>query len=286
LNPAAPGDFRWRPLDALSWDEAAAAFTAGYEGYVIPVRVGGADLAARCEAEDVDRAASYVISDDAGPAAIGLIARRGSRARLAAFAVVPRMRGRGLARPALARLIEESERRGDEALELEVFEHNLPAVRLYEAGGFLPTDRLVGFEAETASPPAGQAPALETSTPAELAAQLAADAAGAGLPWQLQADTIGRMGAPWQVVRDGSGAWAMVDLSRADAVGLRLMFTLAARRRQGLARRLLAAIRANAAGKPVRVAQLIPERNAPFARALGFKEAEHGQLRMVRRRAA
>ena len=63
--------FEWRTLDALSWDEAANAFNLCYEGYVIPVRAGAADLASRCRAEDVDPSASHVVSDASGPVAIG-----------------------------------------------------------------------------------------------------------------------------------------------------------------------------------------------------------------------
>jgi GNAT superfamily N-acetyltransferase len=131
LSSDTPGNLAWRPLSTLSWDEAAEVFNRCYEGYVIPVSVGGGDLAARCLMEDIDPSASYVVDDPSGPVAMGLIARRGNSARLAAFAVVPRARGRGMARPTLSRLIEESRLRGDATLELEVFEHNLPALRLY-----------------------------------------------------------------------------------------------------------------------------------------------------------
>lgn len=268
--------FAWRTLDALSWDEAAHVFNLCYEGYVIPVRAGAADLASRCLAEDVDPSASHVVTDPSGPVAIGLIARRGSASRLAAFAVVPRARGQGVARPFLARLLDESRRRGDMTFELEVFEHNLPAVRLYAGSGFARIDRLLGFEL---SAPGGGDGAVTAFSADELAGHLAAEN-DESLPWQLRARTIARIGAPWQVVGDG-GAYAMVDLSRQDAVNLRLMFTLPSLRRTGRARRLLAAIRGRAAGRPIRVPQLIPERHAAFAHALGFVPAEHGQLRMM-----
>ena len=269
--------FEWRTLDALSWDEAANAFNLCYEGYVIPVRAGAADLASRCLAEDVDPSASHVVSDASGPVAIGLIARRGGASRLAAFAVVPRARGQGVARPFLAPLRDESRRRGDTTLELEVFEHNLPAVRLYAGSGFARIDRLIGFELSATD--GGSGGALTAYSADELAGHLAAEN-DESLPWQLRARTIARIGAPWQVVGAG-GAFAMVDLSRQDAVSLRLMFTLPSLRSTGRARRLLAAIRGRAAGRPIRVPQLIPERHAPFAHALGFVPAEHGQLRMM-----
>lgn len=271
--------FEWRSLDALSWDETAYAFNLCYEGYVIPVHAGAADLAARCLAEDVDPSASYVVQDRHGPVAIGLIARRGSTSRLAAFAVVPRARGRGVARPALDRLLDESRQRGDSTMELEVFEHNLAAVRLYAASGFIRVDRLVGFEIGPSAAAGGQG--LTAFPIGEMAGHLAAEGDDS-LPWQLRPETISRFGEPWQVVGDGQGAFAMVDLSRDDAVLLRLIFTLPSLRRAGHARGLLAAIRIRAAGRPVRVPQLIPERHAALAHALGFTAAPYAQLRMLR----
>jgi GNAT superfamily N-acetyltransferase len=279
LSGAAPDGLGWRTLTSLSWDEAADAFNRCYEGYVIPVRQSGRDLAARCMMEDGDSSASYVVGDRSGPVAIGLIARRGNRARLAAFAVVPRVRGQGVSRLVLSRLADESHRRGDATLELEVFEHNLPAVRLYSAFGFERVDRLLGFELDSPSAENG-APAMLTLPVARVVGCLAAGADD--LPWQLRPETISWIGDPWQVGGDGEGALALVDLSRNDMVSLRLLFTPPSVRRMGRARGLLAAIRLRAAGRPIRVPQLIPESHAAFAEALGFVAAEHAQLRMVR----
>jgi GNAT superfamily N-acetyltransferase len=279
LSGTAPSDLAWRALDALSWDDAAEIFTNCYRGYVIPVHGTGADLAARARAEDIDPSASHIVADRHGPVAVGLVACRGTRSRLAAFAVDPRARGRGVARPVLARLVEEARGRGDETIELEVFEHNAPAVRLYAGLGFHPIDRLVGFESALAAAE-GTGPALHELSVAEFGRRLAADAAP-DLPWQLMPQTLSRIAAPWQALGDGEGAFALVDLSREDAVGLRLLFTAPARRGQGRARALVAAIRGIAAGRPLHVPQLVPERHVPFAAALGFVPAEHGQLRMT-----
>lgn len=279
MSGTAPPDLAWRALDTLSWDDAAEIFTNCYRGYVIPVHATGADLAARARAEDIDPSASWIVSDRLGPVAVGLIARRETRSRLAAFAVDPRARGRGLARPVLARLMDEARRRGDEAMELEVFEHNVPAVKLYAGLGFRPIDRLVGFESPSAAAE-GTRSALRELPVAELGRHLEADAA-LDLPWQLRPETLSRIAPPWQALGDGDGAFALVDLSRTDAVGLRLLFTAPMRRRQGRARALAAAIRGIAAGRPIHVPQLIPERYVPFAAALGFAPAEHGQLRMM-----
>lgn len=270
----------WRALGALGWDAAADAFNRCYEHYVVPVRATGAELAARCRAEAVDPALSYVLRDDGGPVGVALVARRGVRARLAAFAIAPRARGKGMARPILARLLAECDARGDEAIELEVFEHNVPAVRLYAGQGFRRVDRLFGFRIET--PGATAAEPVECPL-GEFAERLARDPVES-LPWQLQPETLAGLAAPWRVLAAGAASYALADLSHADAVAVRLVYTAPERRRRGHARALLAAIGRLAAGRPVVAPQLLPETLAPAALALGCTPAEHAQLRMVRRR--
>lgn len=277
-RPAASLD--WRPLDAFGWDAAADAFTRCYEHYVVPVRASGAELAARCHAEGVDPSLSYVLRDDGGPVGVALVARRGGRARLAAFAIAPRARGKGLARPALARLLAESDGRGDATLELEVFEHNVPAVRLYAGQGFRRVDRLFGFHLL----PAPSAAAAETTEKplGEFAAHFAGDPVES-LPWQLQPETLAGLAAPWRVLAADGASYALADLSHADMVAVRLVYTVPERRRRGHARALLAAIGRLAGGRPVVAPQLVPEALAPVALALGGTPAAHAQLRMLRR---
>lgn len=271
----------WRPLDAIGWDAAADAFTRCYEHYVVPVRATGAELAARCRAEGVDPSLSYVLRDIGGPAGVALVARRGRRARLAAFAIAPRLRGTGMARPALARLLSECDERGDDAIELEVFEHNVPAVRLYAGQGFRRVDRLFGFHLAPA-PSAAGAETVERPL-GEFADHLARDPVES-LPWQLQPETLARLAAPWRVLAAGGASFALADLSHADAVAVRLVYTVPERRRRGHARALLAAIGKLAGGRPVVAPQLVPEALAPVALALGGTPAERAQLRMLRQR--
>jgi GNAT superfamily N-acetyltransferase len=271
----------WQPLDAIGWDAAADAFTRCYEHYVVPVRATGAELAARCRAEGVDPSLSYVLRDNGGPAGVALVARRGRRARLAAFAIAPRLRGTGMARPALARLLSECDERGDDAIELEVFEHNVPAVRLYAGQGFRRVDRLFGFHLAPA-PSAAGAETVERPLD-EFADHLARDPVES-LPWQLQPETLARLAAPWRVLAAGGASFALADLSHADAVAVRLVYTVPERRRRGHARALLAAIGKLAGGRPVVAPQLVPEALAPVALALGGTPAEHAQLRMLRQR--
>lgn len=281
------GHLDWQALDAGDWDETAAIFNRCYEHYVVPVRASGAELEARCRAESVVPALSYVVHDPDGPMAIALIARRATRrARLAALAIAPRARGKGLARAVVGRLLAESEARGDAAIELEVFEHNVPAVRLYAGQGFRRVDRLFGFH--LASDAAETCHAVLRERPvAELSLQLARDCPQGlppqDLPWQLQPETIRQMPAPWKVLAAG-GSFALVDASGAGAVAVRLVYTVPEQRRRGHAGALVAALARLAGGRPLVTPQLIPQALAPAALALGAAPAEHAQLRMLRNR--
>jgi len=59
-------------------------------------------------------------------------------ARLARFAIAPRYRGQGLARPFLAEIFARLDAAGDfPRLELNVYTFNAPAIALYESLGFV-----------------------------------------------------------------------------------------------------------------------------------------------------
>ncbi len=269
----------WKRLGEAGWDAAALAFNRCYEGYLIPVRMEAAPMAARFAAEDLDPAASWIVHSDGEPAALGFVARRGDRSRLAAFGVAPAWRGTGVARTALRRLIEEAQAREDCSMELEVFVQNPAAVRLYEKAGFAAVDRLLGFEKASEGRPVPVRPA-PTPEPVPLSALPSGIADEASLPWQLQPASLMRLPAQWQLLRDGEHACAIVDMSGEAVVQLRLLHTAPDERRRGHARRTLDLIERQAAGRPIRVAQLIPSAFENFARRLGFRPLETMQLRM------
>lgn len=271
--------FDWRPLTSFSWDAIAEAFRRSYEGYVIPIRLTAQQMETRFAAEDLSMAQSGIGYVDGELAGIGLVARRGRAARLAAFGVAPSFRGKGLASAMLERIVNANAAHGDGTMELEVFEHNTPAVKLYERFGFTRKDRLMGFEKPSQSSAAGRD--LQFSTPEAFAERIAAEGE-LDLPWQLQPETLARLSAPWQVAHDGDGACALVDLSKEAVVDLRLLHVAPHLRGKGKARALLTAIEASAGERPIRVPQLIPSRHQALAKALGFAPLQHCQWRMVR----
>jgi ribosomal protein S18 acetylase RimI-like enzyme len=268
----------WRPLSELDWTRAASAFNASYSGYVIPVHVSAQDLCRRAQSESVDRKQSYVVFESESPVGIVLIARRGMTSRIAALGVAPERRHSGLGRAMLARALAEATEREDLTMELEVFESNIAALKLYEATGFRTVDRLLGFELVGRQAPTSFL--LRQDGFDRIAALLAADSSNS-LPWQLALETLTKLAPPWTVVSQDDGAFAVVDLSREDAVLLRLLHTAPKRRLQGLARRLIEALMTQAGGRPIRVPQLIPARHEGFAHRLGFTTSTLRQRRMM-----
>src|SRR5215207_5370430 len=138
-------DISRRPVAECIAAEVADALTKSFEGYVMPVHVTAQGYERRFRPENVDPFASYVYFREARPVAVVLVARRGWTSRIAAMAVAPEARGRGLGKLIMQDALDETVERGDRSVLLEVFEHNTPAVKLYESLGFRPARRLVGY---------------------------------------------------------------------------------------------------------------------------------------------
>src|SRR5918995_3838529 len=134
-----------RPVAECTAAQVAGALTKSFEGYVMPVKVTAQGYERRFRSEHVDPFSSYVYLQETRPVAVVLVARRGWSSRIAAMAVAPEARGRGLGKLIMQDAINEALERGDRSVLLEVFEHNTPAVKLYEGLGFRPARRLVGY---------------------------------------------------------------------------------------------------------------------------------------------
>src|SRR5215216_7809475 len=130
------------PLAECTATRAADALTRSFEGYVMPVNVNAQGYERRFRPESLDPFASRVYCRGTRPVAVVLVARRGWTSRIAAMAVAPEARGRGLGKLIMQDAIDEAVDRGDRSVLLEVFEHNTPAVKLYEALGLRPAPRL------------------------------------------------------------------------------------------------------------------------------------------------
>jgi ribosomal protein S18 acetylase RimI-like enzyme len=270
-----------RPVAECTATLIADALTRSFEGYVMPVDVSAQAYERRFRPENVDPFASYVYLRDTRPVAVVLVARRGWTSRVAAMAVAPETRGRGLGRRIMQRVVDEAVERGDRSVLLEVFKHNTPAVNLYEGLGFEPKRRLVGYHRE----PAGQVPDV-TDTLLELdpldLARVVAREGEPDLPWMLAAETLSGAVTPARAFHLDHRAYALIGEPGATVVPLAALVVPRAHRRNGWGTRLVQALSAAYPEKAWSIPQIVPDGLAPeFFASCGWKIVETNQLEMV-----
>jgi ribosomal protein S18 acetylase RimI-like enzyme len=146
----------------------AELFTAGYEGYHVPVHVDEATLGFMVDAWDLDLARSCVADDGDGPVGVALLGVRGDRGWIGGLGVVPRARRRGVGRALMESVLAVA----PPTVTLEVIEQNEPAVRLYAQLGF-ERRRLLEVWSLTAEASAAEARTVEPRPLGQ-----------ADLPWQ------------------------------------------------------------------------------------------------------
>jgi GNAT superfamily N-acetyltransferase len=124
------------PASGFSAAELAALFTAGYEGYYVPLSIDEAAFSFMASAWDFDLEASRVAV--VGEDALGLcmLARRGEEAWIGGVGVsMPARRG-GVGEQLMLAVLDEARALGARRVWLEVLVQNEPAIRLYEKLGF------------------------------------------------------------------------------------------------------------------------------------------------------
>jgi ribosomal protein S18 acetylase RimI-like enzyme len=126
--------------------EVAASIVHCFQGYLVPMTFSVERYEVRFRAENLDPFASRLYYSNQELAAAVMIARRGWTSRLAAMAVAPEFRGRGLGKNVMKVTLEEAVLRKDRRMILEVIEQNPAAVSLYTAVGFRLMRRLVGYD--------------------------------------------------------------------------------------------------------------------------------------------
>ncbi|MDT5295908.1 MAG: hypothetical protein QOJ76_2788 [Acidobacteriota bacterium] len=120
---------------SVSLAEFAAAFTAGFGGYAIPVVLDAVRLARRVRQDQYDLENSLVAYEGGEVAGVAVLAVRADAGWVAGLGVVPAQRGRGRGRLLMAALLERVRRCGLHSLQLEVLTHNTTARRIYEDAG-------------------------------------------------------------------------------------------------------------------------------------------------------
>jgi ribosomal protein S18 acetylase RimI-like enzyme len=273
--------FSVRPVAECTAAWVADALTRSFEGYVMPVNVSGRGYEGRFRPENVDPFASYVYFREARPVAVVLVARRGWTSRIAAMAVAPEARGRGLGKRIMQGVIGEAAARGDRSVLLEVFEHNVPAVNLYAGLGFEPLRRLVGYHHDPGGADLDAADALLDLDPLDFARVVAREGEP-DLPWMLAAETLSGTVSPARAFHLDRRAYALIGDPEANVISLTALVVPHADRRNGWGTRLMQALCARYPDKAWSIPQIVPEELAPafFARC-GWEPMDTNQLEMI-----
>lgn len=269
-----------RPVAECTAAQVADALTSCFEGYVMPVNLDAQGYEDRFRPENVDPFASYLYCRGTRPVAVVLVARRGWTSRIAAMAVAPEARGKGLGKRIMQQAIRESAARGDRSMVLEVLEHNTPAVKLYEGLGFSPLRRLFGYGRE----PGGTVPDAEGTLsqldPLDFA-RLVAREGDADLPWMLAAETLSGTVSPARAYHLDHHAYALVRDAGAKTILLTALVVPRAHRRNGWASRLMESLYAEYPDRAWSIPQVVPEGLASeFLARCGWTLQDTNQLEM------
>ncbi|HEY1015968.1 MAG TPA: GNAT family N-acetyltransferase, partial [Herpetosiphonaceae bacterium] len=131
-------------------------------------------LAARQRAEQIDLTRSLALRVGGELAGQATLALRGDRAWCGGFGVTAPFRGRGLARPLIAALIDQAREAGARRFGLEVLTRNEKAIKAYRGAGLSISRDLLIFQwaAEGSAPvDAADAPGIADAAPRELLRQ-------------------------------------------------------------------------------------------------------------------
>ena len=247
----------------------------------MPVNVSAQGYERRFRPENLDPFASYVYFREARPVAVLLVARRGWSSRIAAMAVAPEVRGKGVGRQIMQRAIRDAVSRGDHSVILEVFEHNKPAVNLYTGLGFDPLRRLVGYHRG----PGGTAPdTADTLSELDLLdfARVVASEGEPGLPWMLAAETLSGTVSPARAYHLDHHAHALIGYPGGAVITLTALVVPRIHRRKGWGTRLMQALYGAFPGRRWSIPAIVPEDLAPtFFTRCGWELQDTNQLEMV-----
>lgn len=138
------------PADTFDLAALAALFTAGYEGYYVPLHVDEQALTFMVGAWDIDLSRSRVALRGEDRVGVAMLGVRGERGWIGGLGVVPGARRSGVGRALMEALLAEA----PADVSLEVIEQNEPAIRLYESLGFERTRILEVWSLTEQAPPA------------------------------------------------------------------------------------------------------------------------------------
>lgn len=257
----------------FSFTELTDILARCFQHYFVPFSLTPEAFALRFGAEGMSVEDSCVWLRDGEPVAIAIIARRDSIARLAAFAIVPALRGKGMAGAMLAPLFATLKTKGVTRFYLEVIAENHAGIALYQSLGFRDAQALYGFKGSSTENPQGAE--LHSAT-LDFLFRALFSAPPETTPWQL--DPLALRSLPCTVLNTDQGAWAAITI-HGPAPQLRYLFVEPASRGKGEAQRMLQILSEQYPGICTPVS--VPERLKPLFLAAGYTKMEITQREMI-----
>lgn len=269
--------FEYQSALRYSSDELAQILCHCFENYIVRFVIDGETFARRFGAEDLSLNDSIVVIHQQQPVALALISRRGLHSRISALSIRPEMRGKGLGKALMKRLVADAHQRGDRQFSLEVIEGNEPALALYHQAGLQIVRTLTGHQAEM--PVLAEVAQLQEIDPLFVSHRLIAEGA-TDLPWLIAPESLFKLPGKPHAFSLGHQAYAVVQLG-ADKCFLRMIYVPPQHRSQGHARTMLAALQAKFAPLPLVANVYVPEVAAPFFDRLGWQQDALRQFEMT-----
>ncbi|XTZ37811.1 GNAT family N-acetyltransferase [Salmonella enterica] len=251
-------------IPAIHYSCAQLASMVGdcFEGYSVPFTLLPAVFAQRFAAEGLSLVDSCIWREGNAIAAVAIIARRGSSARLAAFAVHPHYRGQGVGKLVITELMAALRAKGVRQMWLEVIRDNMPGVALYRSLGFVTSQSLYGYQGKS---DVGNDHIVLREVDALEVVRKAAGECNARLPWL--ADPLSFASLPALAFEYRKHAYAVV-ATHTETPQLRFIYTEPEYRHHGFAVELLRVLNQHFPGLGTTVA--VPESFAPL-----FTQAEY-----------
>lgn len=261
------------PATQFSSVQLTDILNACFEAYLVPVTQSVEGFVQCFSAEGMSLIDSRVWLAGDEPAAIAIVARRGNMARLAAFALRPAWRGKGLGRKLMQELLTFLQQQEIETVSLEVIRDNHAAVALYQSLGFTRRYGLCGY---LSAEPLAAAPGVLQPYPILALLRRAVEESNSQLPWLMDPLTFATL--PCRVVTLEQRAFAVLSTSGSRPV-LQFLWVEPAARRQGLAQALLMALALQFPG--IGTSVTVPETFTPLFAAAGYAPLSLQQYEMT-----
>ncbi|HSM70952.1 MAG TPA: GNAT family N-acetyltransferase [Anaerolineales bacterium] len=267
-----------KPASDYPTPDLGQLMNLSFEEYIVPIRLDDAQFQNMLRKDAIDLPSSRVLLVEGEPAGIALIAHRGSlrASRLAAMGLKKDLRGQGLGKQFMEKLIQDARDRKDQEMVLEVIEQNEPAVRLYQGFGFKTVRRLIGLVHQPEKQVAKSD--FQEVNLREMGALISQHGLP-DLPWQLSGETIALMDGSVCAYKHGE---AYITISNPDAEHIVIWSLLVepSARGKGLAVDMLERVIAHHAGKVWHVPAIWPEEFGILFERAGFKREEISQKQM------